>query len=148
MFLDKDDICTSVSEAYETKDVDIQNDVVEIDGCIDDNENAPEAMGTLTAIAINKPTGCIINFDNGNSLCVVGSGSSFYMIDLLHGIFNNTNGPEYDVNTYVDEYGSEHFKLQFFALKDREREKTPPPAPAAKKPRKKVVRKEEKPKIK
>jgi hypothetical protein len=82
-------------------------------------------MSNLTVLSINKPTGCIVSFDNGNSLCVVGSGNSFYMIDLSNGLFCHTSGPEYDVQSYVDEFGSNHFKLQYFAVKTVEQVASP-----------------------
>lgn len=115
MFLDQEDLGQTVTRAYEGKDA-VEDDVTEID-VSDVGNDAVEAMSNLTVMAINKPTGCIVSFDNGNSLCVVGSNSSFYMIDLSNGIFCNTSGPEYDIRSYVDEFGSDHFKIQYFTIK-------------------------------
>jgi len=135
MFLDRDDLGNVVNEAYKGNLQDgNDDDVTEIQ--VDADADIVSAMANLTVLAMAKPTGCIVTFDNGNSLCMVGSSSSFYMIDLSNGIFCHTSGPEYDVQSYVNEFGSDHFKLQYFAIK-------PEPAPT---PKKKSTKKRTRPK--
>lgn len=119
MFLDKEDLQERVEKAY-TGTTESAEDVTEVDGPIDSVANA---VSSLTVMAMSKPTGCIAMFDNGNSVGIVGSGSSFYMIDLSNGIFCQTSGPEYDINSYIEEFGSEHFKLQYFTVKEPEPKK-------------------------
>lgn len=125
MFLNKEDIDLSVRKAY-AGNSSSTDEVTEVEIELDQVDPI-SAMATLTVMALSKPMGCILTFDNGNSLCVVGSGSSFYMIDLSNGIFCHTTGPEYDINTYVDEHGSEDCKLQYFTLKVEEKPASPKP---------------------
>ena len=85
---------------------------------MDADDNVTAAISTLTVMAMQQPTACLIEFDNKNALCVVGSDSSFYMIDLCNNVFYSTNGPEYDINTYVNDYGSDNFKIAYFQVDD------------------------------
>lgn len=132
MFLDTEDLEARVQKAYKGE-TDASDQVTEVDGPIDTIANA---VSNLTVMAMSKPTGCVAMFDNGNSVGIVGSGSSFYIIDLSNGLFCQTNGPEYDMNSYVQEFGSEHFKLQYFTAKVQPVEVEIPALPKAKKKRK------------
>ncbi len=144
MFLDKEDLEARVLRAYKG-DAEVTDEVTEIDGPID---TINDAVSSLTVMAMTKPTGCIAMFDNGNSVGLVGSGSSFYMIDLSNGIFCQTSGPEYDIKSYVKEFGSEHFKMQYFTTKVTTHEKIEVEIPALPKAKKKRTTKETKTKDK
>lgn len=135
MFFDKDELSVVMVKGY-TGGLKLEDEraLKEIQA---DDDTVTGAIATLTVMAMHRPTGCILEFENKNALCVVGSGSSFYMIDLSNGVFYNTNGPEYDIQTYVDEYGSDHFKLHYFIIKeDTEEEEKKEKQPAPKKKRK------------
>lgn len=92
-----------------------------------------EVMGTMTAMGFEGPIGVVIAFKNGSTLVVVGCETHYYFIDLAHGIFHYTGGPEYDIVDYAAKYGDNHPTLQFFAVNIEEPEKKPPSKKRAKK---------------
>lgn len=73
------------------------------------------AMGILTVYAASAPTAAVLDFHNGNALAVVGSRTSFYVIDLKNGLFYPTSAPEYDADRY--EHGDNaKFTVEYYRL--------------------------------
>ena len=73
-------------------------------------EGPEEIVSSLTLNVLKEPAGCILHFDNDNCLAIVGYQSDFFMVDLRNGLFCATKSPEYDVLSYVEQYGSPGFK--------------------------------------
>jgi hypothetical protein len=49
---------------------------------------------------------CLITFDSDNSLLIVGSSNSYYMVDVPNGIFTTSSAPEYDIADYAQLHGT------------------------------------------
>lgn len=62
-----------------------------------------------------EPVAIVAVFTDVESvLCVVGSSKQYYVIDLFHEICYSTTRPEYDVKSYVQEYGSDNCDMKIY----------------------------------
>ena len=75
--------------------------------------------------------------DMENVMCIVGTPSQYYVIDIFHGICYTTTSPEYDIESYIQEYGSTQYVARVFS----QRSEAPPVATVQQPAKKKQVTK-------
>lgn len=70
-------------------------------------EPAPleQVVGDFILDTMTDPAACILIFDSGNSVALVGSSGNYYVIDVANNLFFTINSPEYVVTEYKEEYG-------------------------------------------
>jgi len=102
----RDDFRTIVDVAYtldytceELKEVPIQSkSLVEILSSVD-----------------SFPVAMVVEFPETDSvMCIVGSPEHYYFIDIFHEICYATKTPEYDIVAYVEEHGSDLFRVKSY----------------------------------
>lgn len=130
IFLDRDGIQKSLSSAleYAAKTNNLKESVESLAEKIGISEQVEistgsfatinELMGDFTATTMNSPLAAIITFSNGNSVTFVGSGNTFYVIDPSNHIFVSTNAPEYDIRTYIEDYGTPEFSTCLVKIRE------------------------------
>lgn len=151
IFLNKQDLQRAIRDAYEyaRKLQNDQNVEPQLNGMIGDLEKIDEkennlvmAVSNLTILGMEECVACVLRFPK-NSLLIVGKSSQFYVVDPVNSIFYATPSPQYDVETYAKDYGTEggKFDVSYYKFK-LTKEKEPEPEPVKKKT--KVVKKKEK----
>lgn len=71
----------------------------------------------------SEPVAIVAVFSDVESvLCVVGSSKQYYVIDLFHEICYSTTKPEYDVKSYIQEYGSDECDIKIYKKTNGEEE--------------------------
>ena len=89
----------------------IDTDLKEI--TFDVEQNLISYLSNLTFLS--TPVMCIIYFqDTGNSIAIVGFKSKFYVIDIVHNLFYQTSGIEYDIAAYQKQYGSDQYIIKYY----------------------------------
>jgi cell division septation protein DedD len=91
---------------------------------VEGEEDISLAIGRYTLACENNSSACIIQFpDQGSVLLIVGNQNNHYLIDPSNGVFCASNGPEYDIESYVKLYGNKEDYLVYFYQEEEEREK-------------------------
>jgi len=153
LFLEKDSLKDSIRDAYDYAVKLNSTPIEEIPSqlrVMDDLEVLPEsetqlvdAMSTLSVMH----AACIIQFENGNTVLVVGTcKNGYYFIDVSNEVFFHTPAPEYDIESYADQYGDKDFKITYYGVKGEfvtpplPLPPTPITEPKVKKPSKKKIK--------
>lgn len=68
-------------------------------------DSLEQAMGDFLVDTMTEPAACLLAFESGNCLALVGSSGNYYVIDAVHNLFFTINSPEYVVSEYAEEYG-------------------------------------------
>ena len=63
-------------------------------------------VNTFLEKSQREPTACLLRYNVGNTLCIVGCGMLYYMFDLTNDLFVTVDNPEFDALIYGDEYGA------------------------------------------
>jgi len=111
LFLDKENVLTEVGIAlevgfkYDTVDdfskIPVRSEDFELQQSEEQN-NVDFTMGAYSVFNMGNIVACVLAFPStGNAVCVVGS----YVIDVVRGVFIETDAPEYDIQQYINEYG-------------------------------------------
>lgn len=136
MFLNKSDLQRAIRNAYEyaRKLQDDENVEPQLNGMIGDLEKINEkennlvmAVSNLTILGMEECVACVLRFPK-NSLLIVGKSPLFYVVDPVNSIFYATPSPQYDVETYAKDYGTEggKFDVSYYKFKlTKEKESEP-----------------------
>lgn len=144
VFLDVNEIQRVLRIAYDYADKmdkePLGVDVLQVMGSMDNGKisivgdvstyDPTEIMSHYTISTMDEIAGCLLTFDSDQSLLVVGSASSYYMIDVPNAIFTNSSTPEYDVLDYARLHGS---IISVEYIKKEEEKEPDPPKPKKKK---------------
>lgn len=140
LFLDKDDINASVQTAYacgeENKPLDVPN-IKKIPA--KDTSSLEKAVESLCQMAQIQPVGCLMEYSmDEDSLCVVGSGDIYYIIDLTSGVFCQATQLVKELQQHIEQRGDGTLKFSFFTEeipkeKEEEEEEQVPSEPEIKK---------------
>jgi hypothetical protein len=152
IFLNRQELQRAIRDSYEyaRKLQNDQNVEPQLNGMIGDLEKINEkednlvmAVSNLSIMGMDECVACVLKFQK-NSLLIVGKSPLFYVIDPVHSIFYSTSSPQYDIETYAKDYGSENFEVSYYKFRlEKEKELTAAAEPVKKKT--KAVKKEEVP---
>ena len=77
-----------------------------------------QAVGDFILDTMTDTAACILTFESGNSVALVGSSGNYYVIDVANNLFFTINSPEYVITEYCEEYGGTGaFKAHILAPK-------------------------------
>lgn len=111
IFLDLKELTDAVKSSFTSKKTVLKSLT------IDPESDIISVISTLTVIALREPVACVIDFGGENIVSIVGYESQFYVIDLFRQVFYATSAPEYEVNTYLESFGSSEdgkFKVDYY----------------------------------